>query len=313
MKLRLFCLCASFLFSFLVAEETNAVLLLNMEDKFELPRHFRASSTPFKEDAPSDVSKVGLKELNISGSGQFSELSLDYILKTINHKGNFYLVDLREEDHGFVNGNAISWFGLRDWDNAGKTLEQILESEKKHLENLSKMKEVVLATVAKKDPRGLSLPELDYLPPLKIIKVSSEEELAKKRGLIYIRLPITDQVRPEDYRIDRFIDFYKETNKGQNNWIHIHCLAGLGRTTTFMAMYDMMKNAKEVSFSDIMTRQNLIGGRDLSRPSKWFWKNKMIEERHQFLKEFYEYCKENKNGYESSWKLFLLKKKILSS
>lgn len=38
-----------------------------------------------------------------------------------------------------------------------------------------------------------------------------------------------------------------------------HCEAGEGRTTAYMAMYDMMKNP-DVSLKDILYRQHLLGG-----------------------------------------------------
>ena len=41
----------------------------------------------------------------------------------------------------------------------------------------------------------------------------------------------------------------------KDNWLHFHCKQGIGRTTTFMIMYDIMKNAKEVSLDDIVKRQ----------------------------------------------------------
>ena len=41
---------------------------------------------------------------------------------------------------------------------------------------------------------------------------------------------------------------------------HFHCKEGIGRTTTFMIMYDIMKNYKEVSLNDIIKRQYLPSG-----------------------------------------------------
>ena len=35
------------------------------------------------------------------------------------------IVDLRQESHGFLNGNAISWYGTRNAANEGKIGRQI--------------------------------------------------------------------------------------------------------------------------------------------------------------------------------------------
>jgi len=68
-----------------------------------------------------------------------------------------------------------------------------------------------------------------------------------------------------------------------------------------MSMYDMMHNAKNVSFEDIMKRQTLIGGSDLLNVDD---KDKS-ETRLDFTKKFYNYCKENQDGFQTSWSQWL--------
>ena len=76
----------------------------------------------------------------------------------------------------------------------------------------------------------------------------------------------------------------------------MHCPAGRGRTTTFLAMYDMMRNAVNVSFDDILARQAMIGGKDLTEPfAIGDWRYEHHFERLQFLMDFYNYCLENPN------------------
>ena len=76
----------------------------------------------------------------------------------------------------------------------------------------------------------------------------------------------------------------------KNTWLHFHCKQGIGRTTTFMIMYDMMKNSKEVTADDIIKRQLLLANFDESH-IKSFYNNERIN----FLQNFYKYCKENSN------------------
>ncbi len=111
----------------------------------------------------------------------------------------------------------------------------------------------------------------------------------------YLRITVTDHEKPLDDQVDLFVETVR--NLSQGTWLHFHCRGGAGRTTTFMAMYDMMKNSKNVSFNDIMKRQNLIGGSDLLSGED----EDGTQDRLDFMNMFYNYCKENQNGFQTSW------------
>lgn len=81
----------------------------------------------------------------------------------------------------------------------------------------------------------------------------------------------------------------------------------MGRTTTFMVMYDMMHNAKKVSYNDIMKREVLIGGSDILSVSDENKKNES-KSRSDFIKEFYNYCHDNNDGFQTSWSQWLKNK-----
>ena len=52
---------------------------------------------------------------------------------------DIYIVDLRQENHGFFNNDAVSWYGKRDWANIGKSREEIIRQEMNLLKaNLNK-------------------------------------------------------------------------------------------------------------------------------------------------------------------------------
>ncbi len=77
----------------------------------------------------------------------------------------------------------------------------------------------------------------------------------------YQRFYIEDFHGPDQASVVKFVNFAKTIP--DNTWLYFHCRAGRGRTTTFMSMYDMMKNAKQVTFDEIMDRQLALGGADL--------------------------------------------------
>ena len=128
----------------------------------------------------------------------------------------------------------------------------------------------------------------------------TEKAMTAKHGTKYLRLTLTDHLTPHHLEVDRFVRFYKTLSKGA--WLHFHCFAGKGRTTTFMVMYDMLKNADKVSFDDIVMRQFAIGGINLTayNPNKPVWRQKAVTERIEFLKDFYQYVKANPK-LQKSW------------
>ena len=82
----------------------------------------------------------------------------------------------------------------------------------------------------------------------------------------------------------------------KNAWIHVHCEAGVGRTTIFLSLMDMIKNADKLSYDDIMTREVLLGGQDVRKSAettKDAYKKGNYPKRALFTRHFYEYVKAN--------------------
>jgi protein-tyrosine phosphatase len=103
-------------------------------------------------------------------------------------------------------------------------------------------------------------------------------------------------VRPLDEAVDQFIVAVRALP--ENAWAHFHCEAGLGRTTTFLVLYDMLRNAARVSLEDIVCRQKLLGyNYDVLRPTGLGnWKAPYMEDRIAFVRAFYNYARANPNG-----------------
>ena len=293
-------------FLFLLALTMSAIglesmtLILNMENQEVLPRNFRTASDPVNlEGSVWKPSLEGLNVLRMSGSAQFSEKSVQAILTRLQQPRRFIIVDLRQESHGFVNGIAISWFTEKDWGNKGKSLEEVELTEKNLLADLLKQKSIVLHTITEKTPQGNIESETSY--PVIVKNVATEAKVAEYAEVGYFRIAVTDHMGPSEDDVERFLLFLKGLPK--DGWLHFHCAAGEGRTTTFMAMYDMYHNAKKVSFDDIIDRQWLLGGSRLSQlPASTRWKYPCALERYQFLKRFYDFCRQDP---QQSWKDFL--------
>ena len=220
---------------------------------------------------------TGLADLRESGSAEFGAKSLKTMLAKL--PGPVTVFDLRQEDHGFVNGEAISWYATNNWANVGKTNSAIVADESARLAAFG-----AGATCSLADDKAIKGGD-GVTPPEKVTVVRSETEsqLAADAGVAYVRITVSDHSRPTDAEVDRFVEAVRGLPTGA--WAHFHCRAGKGRTTTFMALYDMLRNAPRVSLADIVARQSLlIGDYDLLKPDADSGKAAVAEDRANFVR-----------------------------
>ena len=218
----------------------------------------------------------------ISGSGQFPQSGLKYLLE--NKVGNqFLVIDLRQEFHGFINGNPISWRLGTGKDKHGYNhqldADEIEEKEKELLSQYALNHDFFFET----DKGNQNI---------LVQSVATERELVEGVGACYVRIPITDESFPNDVNVDRLIQIIASFPKELE--IHLHCAAGRGRTTTVWAMIDMMRDPNSL-LEDILIKQ-----KQKKRGSNLLKKSDKLE----FLREFYRYCRENPTFSQSwsSWK-----------
>ncbi|MEG2193551.1 MAG: GxGYxYP family putative glycoside hydrolase, partial [Terrisporobacter sp.] len=246
---------------------------------FTLPHRFRKStdSVP-KTDSNENLNLYGLSTLNISGSAQFSDNGLSLIKDSIGENIPINVVDLREESHGFVNGIAISFENTNNNANAGLTRDDVIAKESKDL-----------SSIKINEPLTFSNKNITIYPKV----VQSELVLTSTKELSYVRIPVTDGGLPSDDMVNYFVNYVNAQKK--DTWLHFHCKAGIGRTTTFMIMYDIIKNCNEVALNDIITRQVLLSKMDDSNAKDFYSGN-----RFNFLNSFYTKCKNNEYKAQTS-------------
>ncbi|MCI6277506.1 MAG: hypothetical protein MR639_12340 [Clostridium sp.] len=251
-------------------------LMIDFNNNGEFPNSFRKMSD--KIYPTNNIPSIkGLDKLNASGSAEFTSNSLDIIKSSIGKK--FVVVDLRQESHGFLNGSAISWLGLKNDLNKGLSQPEVVKKE-----------DALLGSIK------LNTPIKPFNSPGNIVanSVSNEETLVKSKDLDYIRFAVTDGESPTDDVVEDFVKY--AASLPSDTWLHFHCKEGQGRTTTFLSMYDMMKNSKDVSFDDIIFRQFLLGRENLLQHPLT-----TPTQRESLLTNFYKYTKENKDNFKTSW------------
>lgn len=264
--------------------QPNPVLIF--DGGTQLPVQFRDTKSVY---ATEPFSLEGLSTLNTSGSHQYDETQLQNIITRVD-PNDFVIVDLRQESHVFINGIPVSWYADDDWANVGRSLAWIEEDETLHLVRMVAARSITVGTVVKGKDGQVSMKD-----PVNVdVKdATTEMGLAHQLGIDYIRIPVSDHCRPTDDMVDRFVTFVH--GLPANAWLHFHCHGGDGRTTTFMALYDMIRNAQNVSLDDTVARQSLIGQYHL-----FSGKSEVETLRAAFITAFYSYVKEG--GYATmSW------------
>lgn len=239
--------------------------------------------------------------LHASASGQFSAEQLKRLLDFIPaNNSDTWIIDLRQESHGFINGIPVSWYKNRNSGNIDQTCNEIFARENKLLSALRKKDNVTIYTI-KKLPDGDVTGETPVVTA--ISTVQSEEQLVNSLGANYQRFYVLDHHHPCDQEVDNFVKFIKSSVR-TDTWLHFHCRGGKGRSSTFMAMYDIVLNAHRFSFEPLMKRQAVMGNIELSKipahPDKQ-WKADPAKQRYMFLEQFYAYVTDPQGYSVASW------------
>lgn len=262
-------------------EDNNVHLVLDLiTSKDVIPKEFRKTTDLTAINDNKNLNLKGLDKLNISGSQQFSEYNLPLLIKAIGTSLPITVVDLRQESHGFINGFPVSWADSKNNANTGLTREQVLKDEADKLKGIKLSEPITF----------YNHPEITLVPE----KVQDENELVKSNALYYDRITVRDGGIPSDDMVDYFMESIKA--KPKDSWLHFHCKAGVGRTTTFMIMYDMIKNYKDLSAEEIISRQLALVNFNEKEINSF--RNK---ERIDFLNKFYDYCKANGDSFNEKW------------
>src|SRR5882724_11631947 len=268
-----------------------------------LPRNFRTTNDPLEESKGEPLATTGLSDLRASGSGEFTPEGLKLLLART--RGPVTVFDLRQETHVFVNDMPVSWYASHDWANVGRSQSAIVAGEAARVQSFKPGSEIdVRPGHPVKHGNGNSVTP----QRVTVERAGTERDVVEGAGTHYVRVTVTDHARPLDQEVDRFILAVRELP--ENAWAHFHCEAGLGRTTTFMVLYDMLRNAGRVSLEDIVHRQKILShGYDVLQPNEpGNWKAPYAAERAEFIRAFYGYARANPNGRPGVWSEWLKSK-----
>ena len=210
--------------------------------------------------------------LNISGSAQFTKDQLLNLKNSIN-KDNICIVDLRQESHGMINDLAISFLNPYKDLNNGFTTEQTIKAENSLLNKIK-----IGNTIQLYKHTGI------FIKDITVDFISNESQLVTEADMQYKRFAVKDNSAPTPDIVDEFVEFIK--NKPDDLHLHFHCAAGEGRTTSFMVMYQAMKNNSNLTLEQLLSYQYNIGGINLHDNNIQY----------NFLEDFCNYVQKNKDS-----------------
>ena len=284
------------------ADADSAVAIWDIDLRLAnaLPRNFRTTNDPLNTNKGETPSTIGLNDLRALGSGEFTPEGLRLLLART--RGPVTVFDLRQETHIFVNGLPVSWYASRDWANVGRSQSTIEADEAERVQSLTPGSQIEIrpGEAVKKGKAGSATSQR-----VSVTWANTEEEIVEGAGAGYVRITVTDHARPLDDEVDRFILAVRALP--EDAWAHFHCEAGRGRTTTFMVLYDMLRNANRVSLEDIVGRQKILGYdyNVLKASEPGDWRTPYTEDRIAFVRAFYAYARANPNGRPQLWSEWL--------
>ncbi|MFA6074662.1 MAG: hypothetical protein WCV63_03540 [Negativicutes bacterium] len=232
-----------------VSEQPDEDTLLIRETAIHtvLPRKFVSNTMLF----PLTIGRgniEGLRQLNVSCSGQFSTEEFVFI-KNYAKNMNLTIIDLRPDAHLFMNGFAV-----------GCPESTVAEESRLTKELLGlKLKLVpgkwMILSQARKD-----------FGPVIISSISTEAKFMEKAGQQYFRINNSDL----ETQLQDFAVIARKISDTQ--WLHIHDNDG-SRAPIFLAAYDLIKNSTKVSFNDIMSRNERLNKIVFDEPTKKILQN----------------------------------------
>ncbi len=248
-------------------------------------------------ELPPGLDTRGLDTLQLSGSERITSAEQIRAIREPYGDAPLVVVDLRQESHAVADGHSLTWRGPMDWSNLGLGTDAVLGREAGQIAALRRRGSAI-ATHAD-HVKGKSE---DPAPrQLDTSRTLSEQEMVEAAGAEYRRIAVTDHLRPSRAAVDQFIGVVRSLPQGAG--LHVHCNGGRGRTTTFMVLYDMLRNARQVSAEAILARQSRLGmdynltDTDAVREHKQAFHG----DRLTFLHEFHAYARENPGGLPRTW------------
>ena len=235
-----------------------------------------------KDECCRDINKEGLSDLNAYGSGLIYYRDFkNHIINNLQKTGaKIYVINLLDDEIYYHKDRCLRWYGLGYFN---KNLGDDLFSQKIIKTTYKKLIRLIYGTPAIYDKSQLQT-ERDIVQDL--------------GGHYYLPLKGHGEWLNNDQFIEDTIHFFKSIPS--NAHLYVHCAHGKGRTTSYLALYDIFRNAKKVPLNDITNRHYCLGREDVLNTKLWpggTWTQDALDARRDLMVRFHNYMTDT-NGYD---------------
>lgn len=242
----------------------------------------RLTSPQCLSHALSHFGKTERVSLNVTGSGFLNLDDLDaFIAQKAISKDKIYIINLHDAPIYYIGAHALDSYGYKMVD--GKLQKGKLTSFFKRL--FTRMEIFLYEIQSGKKIDSLTKEDL-----------MTEKEAIQALGFQYLE-PLKEGWTRDWYYINDLLKLFESIP--EDGWIYFHCERGRGRTTSLLLLYDIFKNAKNLSLEEILRHQYCIGGEDIENTQIWkngTWSQDELNDRKDLIHEFYDYMNDPK-GY----------------
>lgn len=273
----------TFLFLVIVVVLIGVTMALTNRDK---TRHYRGmEQVVSKNRAGSSRCRVvnfeNFQQLHSHGSGLIN--FLDFKKHFPYPTAKLYVINLLEDDIYYYNNRCLWWYGL---EYTPAQLGKILEEKPNR-----KFGKFFVRLI------------YGYPPVDDASKLQTEGEIFRSMGAQYfVPLKNHDNWLGDWSYMDDVIRIFEQVP--EDGHLYIHCKNGRGRTSTFLILHDIFKNAKKMSLDDIVNRHYCVGREDLYNTTVWRggnWTREGLEARKALIESFYAYMSSPQGYPHRTW------------
>jgi|SRR5579862_6500429 len=272
--------------------EENPCIVQDTEDAISDIKFWRDFSSMKKVTNLDD--NIWLSLSGIPSEQGWQQIAANIKVATKGQVNKIISLNLRRESHFYVGEQAVTLAVPKNWGNKDKNLAEILASESSWIQFLSDQGRVHVLS-----PKQFKNGHYQHGTTLTSPTIKHGRDIVEQAGLTYHRLSVPDHCAPSHDDVDAFVVLCAGLSK--NDWLHINCKEGKGRSSTFGALYLILKYANQFSFEFIIKKiAEMPPHYDLSHTQHSYKESHRIE-RYQFIQLFYYFAQERLNGYRNTW------------